>query len=280
MVEMKKISHIGVTLTHGCDIKGGESAMDVLAQHLSFDERIELNQTLLKKEQPLYLTAVLDLNQRLKDTLRHRLDKGELPIVYGGDHALAIGSLAAHTHPNQAVLWIDAHGDCNTHETSLTQRIHGMPLAVAQGQGHPVLTQLVDYPIDPKHVLLIGIRDLDPLEEALMKSWGNRYITMTEIRDKGFDWLLEEVYVFMTKHEQVHCSFDCDSMDPYMIPGVNTPVSGGFTVDEILPILQTIFSSDHLNALDIVEFNPTRDTQATLSLILTLTKMLHEAVEA
>lgn len=277
---MKKLRSIGVTLTHGCDIQGGEKAMDVLAQHLDFDARLELNPELLKREEPLYLTAVLDLNSRLKDVLRPILESGDVPLVFGGDHALAIGSLAAHTQANQAVLWIDAHGDCNTHETSLTQRIHGMPLAVAQGQGHPALTQLVDSPIRPENVLLIGIHDLDPLEEALMKQWGNRFITMQEIQDKGFDWLLEEVFVFMDSHAYVHCSFDCDSMDPYMIPGVNTPVSGGFTVDEIMPILQTVFSSDHLNAVDIVEFNPTRDSEATLQLILSIQKRLHEAMEA
>lgn len=272
---MKTPHLIGVNLVHGCTIAGGEKAMDHLKEHLPFSLILDINPETLKAEKPLYLSAIVELNTRLKNALK-ALDQTTFPIVYGGDHALAIGSISAHTNPHQAVLWIDAHGDCNTPESSISQRIHGMPLAVAQGQGHPLLTQLMDSPIQAQNVLLIGIRSLDIEEEALMKAWGNRFITMETIRQNGLSWLQAEVQTFMQDHPLVHCSFDCDSMDPQLISGVNTPVKGGFTPEEMLPILKTIFKSDHLNALDIVEFNPSLDQGATKALILSITQTLYD----
>ena len=265
---MNKTQRIGVTLTQGCTLSGGETAMDVLSETIPFNHRIDIDPTLLKTEDPLYLTAVSDLAKRLKAAVKSVIDAGDFPLVFGGDHALAIGSIAGATQgSDQAVLWIDAHGDCNTHLSSISKRIHGMPLAVVQGQGHPNLTALIDQPILPQNILLAGIRSLDPEEEALMKAWGNRFITMEEIRQKGSAWLQEELLGFMRSHARVHLSYDLDSMDPQAIRGVNTPVQGGFTPEEILPLLDSLLKEPNLTSMDIVEFNPKNDDGSTLDLI-------------
>ena len=270
---MKTIRKIGVVLKEGCDIEGGQFAIDALQKHITMEDVIRLDEKLVRKQDPLYLDAVVDLNERLKISVRKVYDQGDFPLIFGGDHALAIGSITGVAQEDHSVLWIDAHGDCNTEVSSDSKRIHGMPLAVVQGHGHPALTALVHHSIDPKNILMIGIRSLDDAEEALMKQWGVRWLTMKEIRSHGIAWMDHEVMEFAKKAKHLHISFDCDSMDPLCFPGVNTPVHGGFVSNEILALLENVLSLETISSMDIVEYNPTRDSNLdTLNLILTITK--------
>lgn len=272
---MKTIRKIGVVLKEGCDIEGGQFAIDALQKHIPMDDVVRLDEKLIKNQDPLYLDAVVDLNEHLKKSVKEAYDRGEFPLVFGGDHALAIGSITGVAQAEHAVLWIDAHGDCNTEESSDSKRIHGMPLAVVQGHGHPALTKLVDQTVDSKNILLIGIRSLDDAEEALMKQWGVRWLTMEEIRKQGLEWMQNEVMLFARQAKHLHVSFDCDSMDPMHYPGVNTPVRGGFVSEEILPLLEAVLSLDNISSMDIVEYNPTRDPNLdTLHLIQAIAKLL------
>ena len=272
---MKTIRKIGVVLKEGCDIEGGQFAIDALQKHITMDDVVRLDEKLIKDQDPLYLDAVVDLNEHLKASVKEAYDQGEFPLVFGGDHALAIGSITGVAQAEHSVLWIDAHGDCNTEESSDSKRIHGMPLAVVQGHGHPSLTDLVDHPIEARNILLVGIRSLDDAEEELMEQWGVRWLTMEEIRRQGLEWMHREVMVFAKQAKHLHVSFDCDSMDPMHFPGVNTPVRGGFVSDEILPLLENVLSLDTISSMDIVEYNPTRDPNFdTLNLIQAITKLL------
>ena len=272
---MKTIRKIGVVLKEGCDIEGGQFAIDALQKHITMDDVVRLDERLIKDQDPLYLDAVVDLNEHLKASVKEANDQGEFPLVFGGDHALAIGSITGVAQAEHSVLWIDAHGDCNTEESSDSKRIHGMPLAVVQGHGHPSLTDLVDHPIEARNILLVGIRSLDDAEEELMKQWGVRWLTMEEIRRQGLEWMHHEVMLFAKQAKHLHVSFDCDSMDPMHFPGVNTPVRGGFVSDEILPLLENVLSLDTISSMDIVEYNPTRDPNFdTLNLIQAITKLL------
>lgn len=272
---MKTIRKIGVVLKEGCDIEGGQFAIDALQKHIPMDDVVRLDEKLIKNQDPLYLDAVVDLNEHLKARVKAAYAQDEFPLIYGGDHALAIGSITGVAQAEHAVLWIDAHGDCNTEESSDSKRIHGMPLAVVQGHGHPSLTKLVDHPVDSKNILLIGIRSLDDAEEALMKQWGVRWLTMEDIRKQGLEWMHQEVMLFARQAKHLHVSFDCDSMDPMHYPGVNTPVRGGFVSEEILPLLEEVLSLDNISSMDIVEYNPTRDPNLdTLNLIQAITKLL------
>ena len=272
---MKTIRKIGVVLKEGCDIEGGQFAIDALQKHITMDDVVRLDEKLIKDQDPLYLDAVVDLNQHLKASVKDAYDQGEFPLVFGGDHALAIGSITGVAQAEHSVLWIDAHGDCNTEESSDSKRIHGMPLAVVQGHGHPSLTDLVDHPIEARNILLVGIRSLDDVEEELMKQWGVCWLSMEEIRRQGLEWMHHEVMLFAKQAKHLHVSFDCDSMDPMHFPGVNTPVRGGFVSDEILPLLENVLSLDTISSMDIVEYNPTRDPNFdTLNLIQAITKLL------
>lgn len=276
---MKTIKRIGVVLKEGCDINGGQYAMDVLSQSIELDTVIKVNEDLIKIQNPLYLDAVVDLNQRLKKEVELAISEGSFPLVFGGDHALAIGSISAVAQDGHAILWIDAHGDCNTVESSDSKRIHGMPLAVVQGYGHPDLINLVHKTVESNNIMLIGIRSLDDEEERLMSLWGVHWITMGEIRKQGIDWLNEQVNRFIQDKKHLHVSFDCDSMDPSLFPGVNTPVKDGFKPYEILPLIKHVLNHPNISSMDIVEFNPTRDQGSTLDLIKTLNQMVIETIE-
>lgn len=272
---MKTIRKIGVVLKEGCDIEGGQFAIDALQKHITMDDVVRLDERLIKDQDPLYLDAVVDLNEHLKASVKEAYDQGEFPLVFGGDHALAIGSITGVAQAEHSVLWIDAHGDCNTEESSDSKRIHGMPLAVVQGHGHPSLTDLVDHLIEARNILLVGIRSLDDAEEELMKQWGIRWLSMEEVRRQGLEWMHHEVMLFARQAKHLHVSFDCDSMDPMHYPGVNTPVRGGFVSEEILPLLKDVLSLENISSMDIVEYNPTRDPNFdTLNLIQAITKLL------
>lgn len=275
---MKTIKRIGVVLKEGCDIDGGQHAMQVLSQAIQLDTIIEVNQALVKSQNPLYLDAVVDLNKRLNLEVKKAKDEGYFPLVFGGDHALAIGSISAVAEESHAILWIDAHGDCNTVESSESKRIHGMPLAVLQGYGHVDLLNMVKQKIESDNIMLIGIRSLDVEEEKLMQEWGVHWITMSEIRKQGIDWMNEQVNRFIQDKKHLHVSFDCDSMDPALFPGVNTPAKDGFKPYEILPLIKHVLCHPGISSMDIVEFNPTRDQGATLELIKTLNQMVIENV--
>lgn len=276
---MKKIKRIGVVLKEGCDIDGGQYAMDVINQSIELDTIVKLNQDLIKTQKPLYLDAVVDLNVRLNHTVKEALNEGYFPLVFGGDHSLAIGSISANAKEGHAVLWIDAHGDCNTVESSDSQRIHGMPLAVLQGHGHKDLLQIVKQTIQSDNIMLIGIRSLDIEEERLMTEWGVHWLTIKEIRKQGIDWMNVQVNRFIQDKKHLHVSFDCDSMNPDLFPGVNTPVADGFSPYEILPLIKHVLKHPGISSMDIVEFNPTRDHGSTLELIKSLNELVIETIE-
>lgn len=269
------IKRIGVELKEGCDIQGGDLAIKALQDALVFEEIISINPTYLKNEDPLYISAVTDLNYRLKHTVSSVLNKGHFPLVFGGDHALAIGSISATLTPDTGVLWIDAHGDCNTVESSPSHRIHGMPLAILQGHGHPRLTAMNDLVLKAKDILQVGIRSLDDDEQALMDRWGVRYITMVDIKTKGYAWMIKEVDAFVASHQRIHVSFDCDSVDPKDAPGVNTPYKNGLSLSDVMTLLKSL-DYTKVFSMDIVEFNPTRDNGQTKAMILAIDALVSE----
>ncbi len=269
------IKRIGVELKAGCNIQGGDLAIKSLMDVLNFDVCVAIDPNLLKDETPLFLSAVSELNQRLKTIVESTLQAGHFPLVYGGDHALAIGSIAAALTPETGVLWIDAHGDCNTVESSLSHRIHGMPLAVLQGHGHPELTKLNHIVLKGQDILQIGIRSLDEQEAIQMKAWGIRSITMSEIQTYGFEWLLREIDFFIQKHPRLHVSFDCDSIDPKEAPGVNTPYKDGLSIHFAMALLNAL-PFEKVTSMDIVEFNPLCDNGSTKAMIVDIDRLVSQ----
>jgi arginase len=179
-----------------------------------------------------------------------------LPVTLGGDHSIAIGSVMGSllSNPDMKLLWIDAHGDINTPETTLTGRVHGMPLAYllglwAQDRLRPRLKE--------KNVVLFGVRDLDTGEKKIIRDLGIKLITQSSINRHGMAACWHEAAQYLDlKNSPVHVSFDVDAIDPQLFPQTGVPVQGGLSLYQLQALFQKLSSLKTLKALDIVEFNP------------------------
>ncbi len=199
------------------------------------------------------------------------LTDGCFPLVLGGDHSLSIGSVAAVASHHRArnerigVLWVDAHTDMNTPETTPSGNIHGMSLAVLTGQGPDRLTRLMGDPaptVDPRNVCIIGARDIDEAEKEIVRASGVRVFTMTEIDDRGIGPVVDEALARLNDGTAgFHLSFDLDGLDPRVAPGVGTPVPGGLTYREGHLVCEKIARTNTLLSLEVVEVNPVLDEE-------------------
>ena len=204
-----------------------------------------------------YLEAIREVCLTLKGRVEE-LPEETFPIVLGGDHSLSMGSVSGVAARGQVgVVWVDAHGDFNTPETSPSGNIHGMPLAVLAGLGHPRLVEAFKS-LDPSHIVLIGVRSLDPGERRLLQELGVRVYTMHEVDRLGIARIAEEAL----KHLEglpLHLSLDADVLDPSLAPGVGTPVPGGLTYREAHLLMELFAASGRVRSLDLVEVNPILD---------------------
>ena len=254
------IVRIGVELKQGCTVEGADLAIQALKEAgIHFD--VTLSVTENSEEYPrnlLHLPQVVELNKRIQTEVKKVKQEGLFPLVFGGDHALAIGSISAIATSNTGVLWVDAHGDCNTERTTPSGRIHGMPLAVLQGDGYSELTALVQTPIAAENIVLFGIRSLDPEEEQYIQDKKIKMYTMEQIRKMGFEVALNDAMAYL-RDRDVHFSFDLDSIDPRECKGVNTPVAGGLSKNEAYEMIKTSFEKLRVTSMDVVEYNPLFD---------------------
>jgi arginase len=215
-----------------------------------------------------YLEEVRRCCVELRDKVVPALEAGETPVVLGGDHSIAIGSIAAQAvHARKrglpvGLVWVDAHADMNTPDSSPSGNIHGMPLAVALGYGAPALVSVAgDRPaLEARHVSIVGARDLDREEREIVRKSGVRVFTMSEIDERGVAACMEEALARATDGTAgVHLSFDLDAVDPEVAPGVGTPVAGGLTYREAHLACEKVAQSGRLLGMDIVELNPILD---------------------
>jgi|SRR5882724_11295592 len=215
-----------------------------------------------------YAKAIQRVCEALCDKSLVALKDGRIPIVLGGDHSLAMGSIAAtaRVHRERAerigLLWFDAHGDMNTPESTDTGNVHGMPLAHVMGHGDAGLTSIggMKQKVDPAHCALVGIRDLDEREKGLIQKSGVRVFTMKEIDRRGAAAVTEEAVGLASRGTAgIHVSFDIDACDPSVAPGVGTPKKGGLSYREAHLCMELIHDSGKLLAMDMVEVNPIFD---------------------
>ncbi len=192
------------------------------------------------------------------------LPEGTFPVILGGDHSIAMGSVTgASRRERSGLIWVDAHGDFNTVETSPSGNIHGMPLSALCGVGDQRLIDL-GWPgakIRPEDVVLIGVRDLDGEEARLMRAAGVTVYTMKEVDHVGLPRIAEETLQRLGGLPRLHVSFDADVLDPEIAPGVGTPVPGGFTYREAHLLMELFADSGHVTGLDLVEVNPILDRE-------------------
>lgn len=189
---------------------------------------------------------------------------GAMTIFLGGDHSIAIGTIGGVTHHSpRGVIWIDAHGDFNTHETSPSGNVHGMGLSVLIGEGSESLVNIgrPGPKIKPQHTVLIAVRELDNEERQNLKQSGIQVYTMRDIDEVGMQTVAQSAIKHLSHLPEIHVSLDMDSLDPWIAPGVGTPVSGGITYREAQLLMEMIADTELCRSMDIVEINPLIDHQ-------------------
>ncbi len=223
-----------------------------------------------------YLNEIAETCRGLAEIVQRTLGEGCLPIVLGGDHSIAIGStsgVASYFRKESkriGYVWLDAHGDMNTPESSPSGNIHGMPLAALIGYGAPELVDLMEFKpkVEPRNAALVGVRDLDPKERRLVKESGVHVFTMRDIDERGMREVMTEALRFATDDtEGVAVSLDMDFVDPTDAPGVGTPVRGGTTYREAHLAMEMIADSKAMLSLEVVEINPVIDVHNTTALL-------------
>jgi arginase len=208
-----------------------------------------------------YLSAILRSCERVASLVGDARAAGFLPLVLGGDHSVAMGSLGgmAKAGGPGGVLWIDAHGDINRPETSPSGNVHGMPLAAAFGAAGPAFETHAWPTPSIERAALIGVRSLDDGERALIDRLDVRVFTMSEIDRHGVERVMREALAFLDGVAFLHASVDLDAVDPMFAPGVGTPVRGGLSYREAHLALELVAESRRLDSLELVEVNPILD---------------------
>lgn len=217
-----------------------------------------------------YLDEIAGASVRLAEKTKSVLDSGGMPLVLGGDHSIAVGSasgVAMHFHERGeriGIIWFDAHADMNTPESSATGNIHGMPLACLMGRGPAELVDIGGFApkIDPRNVALIGIRDIDPGERALIKELGVRAFSAREMDERGMNAIMNEALEIASNGTAgYHVTLDVDFIDPRFAPGVGTPVPGGATYRESHLAMERIADHGGMRSLEYAELNPIFDVR-------------------
>ena len=226
-----------------------------------------------RDERKKYIRAIAKVCQKVYQTSLASLDDGAMPIVLGGDHSLAAGSVAAVADWARktrnlpiGLLWLDAHGDMNTPATSLSGNVHGMPLAALLGPEPSELSKIGTFSpkVLPAHTVLVGIRNLDEREKEAVRDSHVRVFTMKDIDRQGIASIVEQaVNLAGNGTAGIHVSFDMDVCDPLIAPGVGTPVKGGLDYREAHMVMEMVADSALLTSLDLVEVNPTLDVRNT-----------------
>lgn len=226
------------------------------------------NETIAASDHKLRnLDEIVAVNESLAIKVDEQVKQNRFPLVLGGDHSIAIGTIAgvSQHYENLGVIWYDAHGDINTEETTPTGNIHGMPLAVSLGLGHERLTSIMkkNPKVKPENVVLIGVRDLDEGEKKLLRKLNVKVYTMHEVDRLGMPTVIEETIEHLKNNtDGVHLSFDLDGIDPKDAPGVGTPVVGGLTYRESHLALEMLSEADIITSAEFVEVNPMLDERS------------------
>jgi arginase len=241
------------------------------------DVPVSIRETLnLGNSKRKYLKEISETCVHLSQIVEKTLIDNHLPVILGGDHSIAIGTLAGvakyYFGHKQSVglIWFDAHADFNTPDTSPTGNVHGMPLAALVGIGPGELTGLGEVcpKVKPQNAVLVGVRDIDKKEKELLAASAVRVFTMRDIDERGMRSVVEEAIRIASQHTAGFAvSWDMDFLDPSYAPGVGTPVKGGVSYREAHLAMEMIADSDKLVSLELVEVNPVLDHMNTTAIL-------------
>ena len=224
-----------------------------------------------------YLEPIVHVSEELANLVATSLQENEFPLVLGGDHSIGLGSISgvARVHRNVGVIWVDAHGDFNTEESTPSGNIHGMILAALAGFGNNQLTHLGGWgpKLNKDTIAIIGVRDLDAGEQALLRTHAIHVFTMSDIDQRGISEVMRQaIAVVSPEGNPLHLSLDMDALDPREAPGVGTPVRGGLSYREAHLAMEMIADTRRLISMDVVEVNAILDREnATARLAVELT---------
>jgi len=279
----RSLSLLGVPLGYGASMAGvdiGPAALRVAritqriarlgySVHDLGDMRLERPQTLPEVEEKLkYVREITNACEQLAVDVEEVLKAGQLPLILGGDHSIAIGSFAGaasyYKKQNETLglIWFDAHADMNTPESTPSGNIHGMPLATLLGYGTPELTNVAGFApkLDPQLCAHVGARDIDPGERELIKKLGIRFFTMREIDERGMNAVMDDAIKIVSRGTAGYgVTFDVDVLDPGDAPGSGTLVRGGLTYREAHLGMEKIAEAGGMRSLEIVEINTALD---------------------
>jgi len=238
---------------------------------------VPIPETVVAETEVKHLAAVRGVCEEVSDQAAAIVSEGMFPIFLGGDHAIAIGTVSgvarSASGARTGVIWVDAHADFNTPETSPSGNIHGMPLAAITGRGHPDLVGIggPEANVRTEDVIIIGLRSVDVEEKNLLREAGVRVYTMKDIDAYGAARVVRSAIKGLSHVDRVHLSLDLDAVDPEVAPGVGTPVRGGLTYREAHLLMELVNEAGIVSSLDVVEVNPILDVKngtATLAVEL------------
>ncbi|GHO53685.1 arginase [Ktedonobacter robiniae] len=213
-----------------------------------------------------YLDPIVEVSEELANVVTDALKSDQFPLILGGDHSMALGSISgvANVHKNLGIIWVDAHGDFNIEETSPSGNIHGMILAALVGQGNSRLTHIGGWSpkLNPENIVIVGARDLDPGEQDLLRKHRVHVYTMSDVDRYGMSNIMSQAIEIAGRQDQpIHLSLDMDSLDPREAPGVGTPVRGGLSYREAHLAMEMVSDSKHMVSMDVVEVNSILDRE-------------------
>lgn len=210
------------------------------------------------------LEEIIETSETLSQSVSNSISNNHFPLILGGDHSIAIGSISGVSkhYENLGVIWYDAHGDLNIPEESPSGNIHGMPLRILAGDGDDKLVNIANYApkVKPENIVLIGMRDLDVGERQYIKDNNIKTYTMAEVDRYGIKQVIKETIDYLKeKTDGIHLSLDVDALDPVETPGTGTRVLGGLTYRESHFALELLHNSNLVTSMDLVEVNPLID---------------------
>lgn len=251
--------YIGFPMKDGCHVNGADLGIDVIKEKINFDKIIDIES--LEKD----IDTVIHYDTILAKCVDEVLSNNNMPITIGGDHSLAIGSIAGSSKNNEiGVIWFDTHPDINTNKTTTTFNIHGYPLAASMGFGLDELVNLYDSKtkVNYENVVIFGINDIDDPEQELIDKYNIRTYTLEHINSVGIDYCIKDAIEYLnSKVKKIHLSFDIDSICKKDCPGVNVPNrwSKGLTKKDAFYALEEFLKELNVISMDIVEYNPITD---------------------
>lgn len=278
-----KINVIGVPLNLGCDCQGVERAPNHLRErgliplirangHRVFDmgnmyvPPVNESDKFVRGNSMKYLDIIVEVNNNLAELVYDTLRGGAFPLVIGGDHSMGLGSASGvgKCYDDFGIIWLDAHGDINTSETSPSGNIHGMPLSALMGMGSEELVNIYapGNKVNPQNVFLVGTRSLDEGELELIHREQLSVYTMETIRLKGIRFVAKDIKRKLKERKirNLHFSIDVDSIDPRFAPGTGTRVAEGLMPDEFKEFVDAMLATNQVKSMDLVELNPSLDT--------------------